>query len=238
VVQFPHDKHIEIVARHAGEQRTFINTAFAGPGRFAAEESCKVCHQTMAPQGTSEDEFLTKPPADIGDAFWLKKGTFKSAPIGHTTCFTCHNTETGMLPDGQSCGTCHKLKPARPASDFDPKLAVRVGLTDRVMLDAWKIRHSAGAFRHEHFAHVDLECATCHNVLTMNTADPATERVPISACATCHATPTSDDGGAINSEIDKRKENPAFQCTKCHITFGKQQVPESHYKAVKDAGGK
>jgi len=142
------------------------------------------------------------------------------------------------MPDQQSCGTCHKLKPAQPPADFDPKLWARTGVADKVMFDAWRTRQSAGAFRHEHFAHVELACSTCHNVLTMNTADPSTRKVGIAACATCHATATSDDGGALNYEIDQRKANPAFQCVKCHITFGKQPVPESHLKAIRDAAGK
>jgi len=106
----------------------------------------------MAPQGKSDDEYLTKPPAKIGDAFWLKKGTFKTSPIGHTVCFTCHSADTGILPAPETCGACHKLKPPQPQSDFDPKLAATMITDDKVMLDAWKIRHSAGAFRHEHFA--------------------------------------------------------------------------------------
>jgi hypothetical protein len=192
----------------------------------------------MSPQGTSDDEFLTKPPANIGEDFWVKKGMFKSAPIGHTVCFTCHNPDSGILPVQQSCGTCHRLKPPQLPADFDPKLAASMSIDDKPMMDAWRRRESAGKFSHEFFAHVDLSCATCHNVLTMNTADPATRKVSISACATCHATATSDDGGAINYEIDQRKASPAFQCVKCHITFGKLPVPETHLKAVSDAAGK
>jgi len=234
-VTFPHDKHIEIVAAANRHSDTFIYAAFT---REEGEESCVVCHKTMVPQGDSEDEYVTKPPANIGDAFWLKKGMFKSAPIGHTTCFTCHNTETGVMPDGQSCATCHQLRSAQPRPDFDPKLWARTGVADKVMLDAWRTRQSAGAFRHEFASHAELACSTCHNVLTMNTADPSTRKVSIAACAMCHATATSDDGGALNYEIDERKANPAFQCVKCHITFGKQPVPESHIKAIRDAAGK
>jgi hypothetical protein len=230
VVGFPHDKHIEIVSG-IRTQPAFINASFVrGRAGNAGEESCAVCHQTMAPQGKSDDEFLTKPPANIGDAFWLKKGTFKTSPIGHTTCFTCHSADTGILPAPETCGACHKLKP-QPPSDFDAKLAAMT-TDDKVMTDAWRIRHSAGAFRHEHFAHVDLSCSTCHNVKSMNTADPLTIKIPIASCATCHATPTSDDGGALNYEMDKRKENAAFQCVKCHITFGRLAVPKSHADAI------
>jgi hypothetical protein len=238
VIGFPHDKHIDIVAQREGSEQWFATAVFTrGPRRPAVEESCKVCHQTMSPQGTSDDEYLTKPPADLGDGYWVKKGTFKSVPTGHTTCFTCHNTDTGITPAPQDCGTCHKFKPPLTA-DLDPALPAKMGITERVVLDAWRKRESAGKFRHEFFAHVDLDCATCHNVQTMNTTDPLSRRVSISSCATCHATATSDDGGAINYEIDQRKANPAFECVKCHVTFGRQPVPASHLKAVSDAGGK
>lgn len=229
-VSFPHDKHIEIVSKIEGRP-SFINAAFIKPN-LAGEESCSVCHQTMAPQGNSNDEFLTKPPANIGEGFWLKKGTFKSAPVGHTTCFTCHSADTGILPAPETCSACHKLKVPQPLSDFDEPSAAKMITDNKVMSDAWRYRHSAGAFRHEFFAHVDLSCATCHSVTTMNTADPSTKKVSISACATCHVTATSDDGGALNYEMDKRTENAAFQCVKCHITFGKMAIPKTHFDAV------
>ena len=235
-VGFPHDKHIEIVSSHREGSTSFINASFSDNHRRpAAEESCSVCHKTMSPQDKSDDEYLTPPPAKLGDDFWLKKGTFKSAPIGHATCFTCHSADTGILPAPQTCSACHKLKLPMPPADFDAKLAGKMIVGDKVMTDAWRLRTSAGTFRHEFFAHAELSCSTCHNLTTMNTAEPTTRKVPISACATCHATPTSEDGGALNYEMDKRKESGTFQCAKCHITFGKQPVPSSHAKAVADA---
>jgi hypothetical protein len=192
----------------------------------------------MLPQGTSDDEYATKPPPKLGDAFWLKKGMFKSAPIGHTACFTCHSADTGILPAPQSCAACHQIKPPGPASDFDETIAAGIGISDKVMMDAWRRRISAGAFRHEFFAHVELSCSTCHNVLTIKTAEPVTTKVSISSCAACHATPTSDDGGALNYEIDSRNTTPAFQCVKCHLIFGRLPVPVSHTQAVAAAAGK
>ena len=112
-VGFPHDKHIEVVGLNfnshspfgsglgerlsqrkpsppaplpAGEVRaSFVNALFqdkkAGPPK-----SCPVCHETYQPQGKSSEEYLVKPPKDIGDNFWLKKGTFKTIPASHTVC--------------------------------------------------------------------------------------------------------------------------------------------------------
>lgn len=237
VIGFPHDKHIEIVSWTRTNSPTFVNAAYVRSGRRqTSEESCKVCHQTMMPQGDSADEYITKPPATLGDGFWLKKGTFKSTPTSHTTCFTCHSADSGMLPAPSNCATCHKLRQPRPAPDLDARNSRAMVGENKVMMDRWVRRNSTGVFRHEFFAHVELSCSTCHNVLTLDTTSPISTKVSIASCATCHATATSDDGGAINYEIDQRKANAAFQCSKCHIAYGKSPIPESHLKAIADAG--
>jgi len=237
VVGFPHDKHIEIVSRNDRPDTGFVRASFVrGSTRPAGEESCSVCHQTLSPQGDSPDEFVTPAPPKLGDAFWLKKGTFKSAPIGHTTCFTCHSADSGMLPGPSDCATCHKLKPEMPKADFDEKLAKSMKIVDKRMMDSWRRRDSSGKFQHAFMAHVDMECAMCHTVTEMNTADPLTKKVKISSCATCHVTATASDGGALNIEVEARTAKPAFQCVKCHIVFGKLPIPESHSAAI--AAGK
>ena len=235
-ISFPHDKHIEIVTASGAAKSPFRNASFAA--RRRAEESCAICHATLQPQGKSPDEFVTKPPATLGDGFWLKKGTFKSVPTGHTTCFTCHSQESGITPTPVDCLSCHKIKQPAPAADFDAKLASQIGVTEKFVLDAWRKRDSSGKFQHDFQMHNELSCDTCHNVQTMNTVDPKTKRVALSSCATCHATATVDDGGAINFEVQSRKTNAAFQCTKCHVTLGKLPVPPSHTQAIIDAGGK
>ena len=237
VVGFPHDKHIEIVSASRSASPSFVNASFIrAPRRQTGEESCAVCHQTMAPQGNSDEEYLTKPPATLGDGFWLKKGTFKTKPTSHTTCFTCHSADSGMSPAPSDCATCHKLKPLQPMPDLDIRNASAMIGDNKMMMDLWVRRNSTGVFRHEFFAHVELACSTCHNVATLDTTDPMSTKVSISSCAMCHATPTTDDGGAINYEIDQRKSNATFQCTKCHIVYGRMPIPESHLKAVADSG--
>ena len=66
----------------------------------------------------------------------------------------------------------------------------------------------------------------------------ATAAVNVLSCggsgSGCHVTPTTDDGGALNFEIDQRKAKATFQCIKCHINEGKKPVPESHSKAIID----
>lgn len=234
-VRFPHDVHVDIVSGAIKKEPVFVNASWATSRRMA-EESCAVCHKTMSPQGDASEEFLVKPPAELGDAFWLKKGTFKTVPTGHTTCFTCHNADSGITPAPTDCATCHKLKQPLGPADFDPSLAAKMGATERVMLDAWRTRTSSGTFRHEWASHAELSCSTCHNVSTLVTDDQKTKKVQVTSCNMCHITATSDDGGVLNYEVDKRKKDPAFQCVKCHISFGKQPIPDSHLKAIEAAG--
>ena len=207
-VFFPHDKH--------------------------SDADCGDCHQTYQPQGKSADEFFTKPPKDIGDAFWLKKGTFKTRPITHATCFTCHNKESELAPLPANCDTCHKVAGAeKTTADFDEKLASMIGVKDWWTLTAGRNRASAGAFRHE--MHADVKCAQCHNVTALNTTSDTTQKVPVKSCGGaegCHITPTLDDGGILNYEIDQKNKSAAFVCTKCHIVFGKQSAPASHLSAI------
>jgi hypothetical protein len=235
-ISFPHDKHIEIVSRNEKQDELIINASFAANRKKAAgEESCSVCHQTYQTQGDSPDEYVTKPPAKLGDAFWLKKGTFKTVPISHATCFTCHSQDAGILPAPTNCATCHKLAPKQPATDFDAKFAATVGGLDKITLTSWRKRDSSATFRHEFSSHADQECANCHNAATINTTNFLTKKVSITSCNLCHITETSDDGGTLNYEVDSRKKDANFACVKCHIAFGKRAIPESHLKAIADA---
>jgi formate-dependent nitrite reductase cytochrome c552 subunit len=119
-------------------------------------------------------------------------------------------------------------------TDFDPRLAETIGVTDKIALAAWRRRISSGTFRHEGGEHPDVSCTDCHNVTTMNTVEMKTLAVPVGSCGGaegCHITTTTDDGGALNYEIDQRKANPSFVCTKCHVSFGQQGVPVTHVAA-------
>jgi len=239
-VGFPHDKHIDVVGLNSPAPRdraSFVNALFQTK-KPAPPKSCPVCHETYQPQGNSSEEFVTKPPKNIGDAFWLKKGTFKTIPNSHTICFTCHNTDSGIAPEPKNCEMCHKLTaPMQMKVDFDPKLAATMGITDKVMLARWSRRVSSGAFRHEGGEHPDLSCLNCHNVAmtSFSTLDQKTQKVPVRSCGGadgCHITSTTDEGGALNFEIDSRKKDPNFVCTKCHVALGKEPLPENHPQAI------
>jgi len=238
IVNFPHDKHVDVVSFFPSKARpNFVNASWSPVVRAEQPKSCPVCHQLSDPQGNSDVEYLTTPPKDLGDKFWLKKGTFQTSPRSHTVCFTCHNKEAELPPLPTECQSCHSLKIASGPMrvDFDSKAAISMSGSNKLVLHAWSRRISSGAFRHEGGEHPNLSCLSCHNVPTMNTTDFKTLKVAVQSCGGaegCHITKTADDGGALNYEMDQKKENTSFVCTKCHITFGNSPVPESHVKAV------
>ncbi|HEY6802725.1 MAG TPA: cytochrome c3 family protein [Pyrinomonadaceae bacterium] len=234
-VYFPHNKHLDVISRNRTQSAAdfrFIRASF-GSSIFEDSEpkSCSTCHVTYQPQGRT-DEFVTTPPVDLGDSFWLKKGTFKTRPITHESCFTCHNQESELAPLPPDCNACHKLAVPSGAADLDPSLTKKIGINDWYTLTAWRSRLSAGAFRHE--AH-DMSCTKCHNAEAMNTVDASSLKVQIKSCGGaegCHATATTDDGGILNYEIDQRKANDKFVCVKCHLAFGAKPVPASHIDLI------
>ena len=237
-IGFPHDKHLELVGGLTAPGRgrasgvRFVTASFRPAARPQESDpkSCAVCHQTHQPQGKSASEYATEPPKDLGERFWLKKGTFKTAP-NHAGCFTCHSQDSGLAPAPNDCAACHKLAPSQPP-DFDSRLAASMNVADGTALRRWRTRYSSGTFPHDGGGHADLACTTCHDAAKMNTLDPKSTSVPLETCAACHITATADEGGALNVEADKRKADAAFQCTKCHVAYGRAPVPESHTKAL------
>lgn len=242
-IYFPHDKHIDIVSRNENYLEEIPSQSASGAmfvkARMAQdnEQSCAVCHQTYKPQGDSDDEYFTKPPAKLGDAFWLKKGTFKTSPISHAQCFTCHNQETGILPAPSNCAVCHRLEQMKQKPDFDQRFIQTMAIRDKIIRELWRERDSSGTFRHEFSSHAELSCSHCHNVTAMNTLDFRTKKVGVASCSGCHITETADDGGILNFEVDARKANASFQCAKCHTVYGRLPVPDSHIKAISAVGG-
>jgi len=244
-IQFAHDKHIELVGQRRPDSERFVSVAFRRDAAPREQEtsnpkSCAVCHQTYMPQGESEDEFVTKPPKGFPeDAFWLKKGTFKTSP-GHATCFNCHNADAGVAPAQGDCNACHKLLPlserldiTHAHDDYDPALAARMNITDKYTLERWS-RRGVARFRHEWLPHQGLACTDCHHVNTMNTLDRATLRVAVKSCGGggtgCHVEQTNE--GILNEVVAKKRADPAFVCTKCHVLNGAKPLPESHVLAL------
>ena len=173
-------------------------------------EACAACHQS-------------------------RRQMFKTIPLTHSNCFTCHNQESELAPLPQSCGSCHKPAEGN-AVDFDPRLIKSAGFDDPVALFVWRSRSSAGAFSHE--PHEDVACTKCHDVKRASEPGGVVPRVHITSCGGaegCHITATADDGGALNYEMDQRKANAQFACVKCHFAFGGRPAPLSHVNAVAKA---
>lgn len=238
VVAFPHDKHGDDVVseyRTQDERLRLVNVGFRSSGAAPSPEqkNCSICHQTYKPQGDSKDEFVTPTPKNLAeDAFWLRKGAFKTTPLTHTLCFTCHSTDSGLEPLASNCGGCHKLRPNEIQRDYDPKIAASMGITDSLMRVRWS-RRSSARFRHEHEVHKELTCDTCHAVSIMNVLNEKS-LAPVKSCggegSGCHVESNTD--GILNYEIDQKKKKPDFQCTKCHLVLGKQPVPAGHLEAL------
>jgi hypothetical protein len=253
---FPHDKHQDVMARllptepDTGSRVNFIRAAFVQQKAQKRIDSCTICHETFQPQGDSNDKFVVKRPADLADnAFWLKKGTFKTTPSGHASCFNCHWQEGGEKPLANDCAGCHKLLPQgktgvfvpRDHVDADVKTAAAMGVTDQKIVEKW-LRRDSATFRHEETKHEALGCTACHiNITGISTLDQRTLKVPILTCGGggtgCHIKP-SVPKKVLNQEMDKKNADSTFQCTKCHVNFGrisKEQIPKSHTDAVSAA---
>lgn len=257
-ISFAHDKHVEIVSQYRPEDlkrrggALFVKASLRHDGDAREEQkkepeetsdpkSCAVCHQTYQPQGETEDEFVTKPPKGFPEeSFWLKKGTFKTSPRSHATCFACHNADAGIEPTQADCNACHKLAPpaarldiARAHDDYDPALAATIGIKDKYTLERWS-RRDAARFRHEWLPHAGISCTDCHNVSKFNTLDRATMKVNVKSCGGagtgCHIEETNE--GILNEVVAKKKADPTFVCTKCHVSNGAKPLPPSHVEAL------
>ncbi len=229
-VLFPHELHSEIISDQL-IRRSSGSMFIAAAHRRPLAENCSVCHKPMDPPGRSSSG-----PKDTGDTVWSKQGTFMTAPLGHTTCFTCHSAASGIDPSPADCAACHKLRREGLEPDVTGSFLKRARLDDRAMIDVWRARRSAGAFRHYLEMHRDMECSACHAVAKIDTLGRDRRRISIEQCAVCHATAKTSEGGMLNLEIDRRTKDPRAECVKCHLAYGRSPIPESHLKAVRDAG--
>ena len=177
--------------------------------------------------------------AACDDCHKTHQGAFKTRPFSHASCFTCHNAESELAPLPANCDACHKQSGTQKRlSDFDEKAASTMEAKDWWSLTASRNRTSAGAFKHEVHADLELKCAQCHNMATLDTTVDATKKVPVKSCGGaegCHVTATVDDGGALNYEIAERSKDAKFVCTKCHVAFGNRPVPATHVNAIPKA---
>ena len=116
----------------------FVRASFARQQPQKKIDSCSICHETYQPQGASTDKFVVKPPEGDVPPSWLRKGTFKTTPTSHASCFNCHWQDGGEKPLSTDCAGCHKLLPEGKTGVFVP----------RDHLDPEPVQQRLDAFRH------------------------------------------------------------------------------------------
>lgn len=215
-IEFPHDKHQDVIARlqrrfaPVEETRSagFMRASFSFSGSSHSRafdapvkvyNNCTICHAERKAAPTS-------PASGWLDSFVPDAATFKSVPVNHAFCFNCH--WKSQLPVSSDCAGCHKT------------VAAHVGLTG--------LKRISIKFRHPREQHV-AECTTCHiNITKSVTLRGLTPDVPITSCTECH----NKDGLRLDvaKELEAIDQNRGFVCVYCHTSdVGRLDPPASHY---------
>jgi decaheme cytochrome c component MtrC/MtrF-like protein len=208
-IEFPHDRHQDVIARfNNGMLRQSLNAfAHARLGNEATDDksqtynNCSICHVPR--------DVPSAPAAGWPDHFQPKPETFKSVPTGHDACFNCHWKT--QQPIAQNCVGCHKL-----TSPFAASVPTRISL---------KFMHEGGGEKKNHIA----ECATCHINITKSVSVRGLKPdVPITSCTECH----NKEGlrQDVSKELVAIDKNKGFVCVYCHTSnVGSLDPPASHY---------
>lgn len=211
LIEFPHDKHQDVIARMfrrlaTEELAMFVRASFTysvADEKTKHYNNCEICH---SPRATAP----TVPTAGWPDAFVPDAATFKDAPTSHAACFNCH--WKSQQPTRDNCGGCHKL------ADKPYKLEGALAVPNRFSM---KFRHA----REQHVA----ECTTCHiNITKSSTLRGLNPDVPITACTECH----NKDGlrQDVSKELEAIDKQRDFTCAYCHTSdVGRRDPPASHY---------
>jgi c(7)-type cytochrome triheme protein len=104
---------------------------------------------------------------DCHQARQPKEPTFKTRPLTHATCFTCHNQESELAPLPQKCDACHK--------PTERRLYAHAVLTDY------------SQFKHDNAQHARLPCLLCHRRENNSPQPTLPGKAAHAPCAGCHA---------------------------------------------------
>lgn len=241
-IEFPHDKHQNVIARFNSPPRTRggvwggvatrdnltpnpsphaeRGTSLDGRGVKRAHRVLKPTSQDKKPDYnncslchvTDKSRVIAAVPPFTADPSLLSP--FKSMPRTHDACFDCH--WKAQAPVGANCAGCHKPSETFVASDTPKRISA-------------KFAHEGG--KGEHI----LECTTCHiNITAASTLGGLTPDVPINACAACHRDSkltTYPKAVTIETELEQFKKTG--NCTYCHTEdVGKKKPPPSHESSV------
>jgi hypothetical protein len=199
-IEFPHDKHQDVIAKllkRSGER--FIRASFS-PADDKTYNNCTICHLTRP--GTP-----TTPAGGWTDNFAPPPATFKTSPANHASCFNCH--WKSQAPINTNCEGCHKLAAqALPLVDLPRRISMK--------------------FRHDREQHV-AECTTCHiNITKASSLRGLKPDVPITACSECHNREGLRTD--VSKELEELDKNRDFVCVYCHTSnVGRMDPPGNHY---------
>lgn len=242
-LNFPHDRHQDVMARFVPSfesgSAALVRASFEPQAQKRPVDSCSICHETYTPPGKPASQTAAQPAQPAAGASALPvEGMFKTTPASHASCFNCHWQDGGERPLSSDCAGCHKLlpqgktQPQPQGKDADAQTAARAGITDPLII-AKLLRRDTATFSHDDDHHKARGCTACHiNITGISLLDERTLKVPILTCggSSCHINPKPKR--VLNDEVGKREADPTFQCTKCHINYGKSPVPRSHLDAV------
>lgn len=211
-VEFPHDKHQDVIASRAPRPETQGAVRFVRASQITSSQSgdaarkrynnCTICHETNAKSPAA-------PPGGWQDRFVPVADSFKTVPATHASCFNCHwkNQE----PTKDNCAGCHRLSvaPQEVAAGWFKRISV-------------KFTH----VREQHTA----ECTTCHiNITRAASLRGLKPDVPVTSCAACHKTSTDRTIATLETELERKKRDTGFTCAKCHTSdVGRNSAPASH----------
>lgn len=245
---FPHSTHQSVIARQKSvppSQQALTNWSFARASFRAVEdapprlpENCATCHLT------DEREPVAIAVGGTETAFKPEvKGTFKTVPSGHASCFNCHWQSQKPVKD--DCAGCHlsqdeytkKKRAASLQAQLPGLLSPKAAEWFKTWPRDWPKRLSI-KFRHDTANH-NIGCTSCHiNLMQMETLNIPKADVPIATCAPCHISTSPvlrREGGnlTIFSEMTaeaKDTENRTNTCIGCHTSvIGRERPPCSHY---------
>lgn len=94
-IEFPHDKHQDVIARRLFNPRKEINLAHAPQQNY---NNCTICHAPLT-------------------------ATFKAAPSDHASCFNCH--WKSQPPVASNCNGCHKLTTPHTAKTEPTRISLK-----------------------------------------------------------------------------------------------------------------
>ena len=231
MIEFPHDKHQDVIAELHQERQPvldesgprFLRASFMlspepADNKTQTYNNCEICHATRS----SVPSVAAAPVSGWPDGFVPDSLTFKSVPASHDSCFNCHWKSQGPVRD--NCAGCHKLA-APPATTAAPAMVAATlpsGLPQRISM---KFRHEGAGKDKNHVA----ECTTCHiNITKAATLRGLKPDVPITSCSECHNKAPSHL--EISNELEAIDKNRDFVCVYCHTSnVGRLDPPASHY---------